>query len=320
MFKLLILSFLFSNILTAQEILEYKPMTWDRLKEFQKGSLLPIKTFRLSKSCPDTLTGLKNSYSAYPTSVNRILGSYFIWTEFYNNNDDICVVKHLKPDSLNSKPLIPSNYSILNILEARTLLSAAASFGFKEKNVSNELFEEELVKRTKKDNLTSKRQLRVYGGDTAVYKFMNTHNPFTNNSYFKTKKFKINRGLIEGPIYLPDYSTQLLNYFERNYSKKQRQVLINRIKNRAYSKSDLVLLENYWSLISIKDINSSRKDLLENSVYKIHFDKDVLKFLGNIECNKFSGQFSLEKDKLNLNIGMMTDAGCLHFPVINKTF
>lgn len=92
------------------------------------------------------------------------------------------------------------------------------------------------------------------------------------------------------------------------------KVEMKRIKIPSYSKRELELLENNWNLVSIKDFNSDHIDLLDNSIYKINFNKNTFKFFANLGCYNFSGNFKLDNDKLDLYFGSSNLLACLHLP------
>lgn len=327
MLKILLLPLLFTNFLFAQDTLEFKPMTWENLLEFQKDSLLPIKSLKLSTSCPKTIkefTELKNHFIFHHTKIEKILGTYFRWTEFYTHDREICVIKHtVAPNTNRNKtPIYPKTDIILSVYEARILMSAEAEYGFKLKNITNELFQNELFKLREEENLLTKRKLKPYGGIATVETFIKTHKSNTKNVLFDYEFIKSNKESSKNQVYPPSGSSLLLNYFEKNYSKAQKQVLIDEtlIKNKkklarilSYSKSNLELLDNSWRLVSIKDTNSSRKNILEKSNYMVKFDKETMKFSGSGSCNTRSGRFILNEDSLYLIFEFSHQLACSYF-------
>lgn len=229
---------------------------------------------------------------------------------------------------MNEVPINLKTDLILSVYEARILLSAEAEFGFERKNISNKSFnksiEDKLNELRNKEKKITQQKLKLYGGEKAVIDYIKTHNPeriITFNQHDFLKSF--DEKTLTSENFPSSSSSLVLDYFEKNYSKEAKQVLIdqalkkNKIKQArilSYSKSDLELLDNSWSLVSIQGISSSRKDILEKSTPKIRFDKETMKFSVYIECNTRYGSFILNREKLHLNFSKwVTAVACLHF-------
>lgn len=313
MYKPLLLILFAINTSAQQEYLEFNPVSWEELQELQMDSLYEIDKLSLETSCPSSLFELIKLYPKHTTKYKAILGTFYKWTEFINEEEKICLVKHLTKDSLMVMQTNLSSYEILSTIKTRALLSAADSKGFVAKGISNEEYWTKSGNIYKYNDNISTSLIKKYGGARAVHQFIQKSK--NKEKYENIIEQLIQTDGISGPIIKISMNTQLLLYFEKNYSAQQRQLLIDKVNNRIYTKSDLILLENHWKLISYQIKNSERQDILENSSYLLSFDKITLAFKGSIDCNRFNGQFTLNNGNLNLSIGPMTTKGCLHFPI-----
>jgi heat shock protein HslJ len=316
MFKLPIaLLFVLSTAIAQPKYIEFKPMTWEELQVFQLDSLLTLKQHHLNSNCPGSLKDLNNNYSKDFTFFEDILGTNYIWTEFLNDKKQKCIVKHHIMVTLDNPIPNQNDYQILSKLQAQILLSASYGNGFESKGVSHESMRIEASEIFKKNNETSIEHYKMYGGIDEMIDYSQSNEPENKiKSMIEIYKDQLFYDQTSGP--LRSYSTEVLMimYFEKAYSKKQKQQLINRVKNRVYTKSNLRLLDKEWVLIAYQENDEVKKEVLSKSSYKIHLEKDIIKYTGYIDCNSISGRYLLDKNKLNFKGMLTTQIGCGHFP------
>ena len=93
-------------------------MTWAELQFFQLDRLHTLKTLALDADCPQSLKQIQEIFTKHVTRHALILGNKYIWSEYYNNQDKKCLVKHDKQVTLTQKKPNPEFYDILNTLKA----------------------------------------------------------------------------------------------------------------------------------------------------------------------------------------------------------
>lgn len=311
MFKPSLLLFIIFSFTTyaQQGFLEFN---LDSSEVLQKGRLIEIDKLSLETYCPTSLSELIKLYPKRTTKYDVVLGMFTIWTEFINEKDKVCLVKHIKKDNFNTLKPNLGFYQILTVLESRNLLDSAEGKEFKAMGLSNEEYWEKTGEIYKYYDNISTDHIRKYGGANAVHKYIRNSK---NKEEFENvlKQISQSDGNLEHIIRI-SMNTLLLQYFEKVYSAQQRQELIDIVNNRTYTKNDLILLENYWNLISYHIKDSENKKVLEKSKYQLRFDKITLAFTGKIDCNNFIGRFNLKGSNLKLSLGLMTNSGCIHFP------
>lgn len=217
---ILLLTLVLSLNLSAHVKYITEPTSWDDLQLFQLDSLLDEEELSLSIVCPINLKELQKTYKKADSFSQYILGTNHNWTEFTNTNGLRCLVKHQRLDSINqkdNKTINPNDYEILNVKQARILISASRSIGFKEKGLFGELSQVHLHNQ----NISSKLYDK-YGGAVNLFNYIKNNKPHKKHNEYR-KSFKQGIEVTEHLL--------LSDYFENSYSKEQKNQLIeNAIK------------------------------------------------------------------------------------------
>ncbi len=218
--------FFISFTLSAQENDKYimlKSLSWDELQLYQLDSLKSATELSLADHCPSTLKKLQSSYNKTGTHVQYIFGTQYIWTEFTNSDEKLCLVKHSRIGSISAndnKIINPNEYELLNSTQSRILKSASKGYGLKEKGY---------YEKVKQANLHNQKIQNIpyekYGGMNNLVNYMSKHKPSykLDDSYKKSLTKTEDNTVISKKI-------PLYRLFELKYSAEQQQELIESVK------------------------------------------------------------------------------------------
>ena len=312
MIKIILLSLTGSFSVAAQnQYKEFKVMTWAELQVFQLDSLYATETLALVEDCPKSLKQLQENFTKYITKDAIILGYKYIWSQFYNKQYDWCLVKHDKQDTLTHKSPNPESYEVLSTLQAQILLSAIERLGFEQKGYDIDILSKKQSKTVKFNWKVAIENYKKYGGKMAVYQYIRNNNPALTDETFEKAKHQYNNPN-SGPYDFNTSEVFMIQFFERVYSAAQKQELIDIKNNRNYTKSHLKLLNKQWLLVSYQLKGLSKTKVLNQSNFYLKLDKDSYDLRGSIDCNNYSGKYTLNKNKLTIKQGATTLIGCLH--------
>jgi len=307
---LLILISCFS-VNAQQSYKKFEHLNWLELQEFQSGYLYSSKVLALVESCPQSLSSLRANFTKFTTHSDVILGYQYYWTQFYDQNYDWCLVKHNQENTLENKSLQPVSYENLTVRQAQVLLSAREGFGFKEKGYGYEARKKKRLEIIGFNRKIAFKKYKKHGGKQAVYEYMKDHKPALTNETLKMASKK-HMTPDAGPYDYNSSEAYLVEYFERAYSNKQRQSLIDKKNSRKYTKNHLKLLNKQWLLTSYQLKGDTKIKILDKATFYLKLDKDTYELRGSIDCNNFHGSYQLKKNKIIIKQGATTLRGCLH--------
>jgi hypothetical protein len=204
-----------------------KPLSWDELQLYQLDSLLTTKELHLSPHCPTTLNKLQDTYKKTSTHMQYILGTNYIWSEFSNDQGLKCLVKHDKIDSItpnNSVENNPNVYELLNVLQARILLSASIGGGNSEKELART---KRIMELNRINQAIQEKPYEKYGGikNLTLYMMNNKPEGLNTKKALVQKVYRNEDGKITGAELF-----SRLEIFENEYSKEQQDELIESVK------------------------------------------------------------------------------------------
>jgi len=223
---LLMCSILSTSLFAQEKYIMLKPLTWDELQLYQLDNLKTVNELKLASVCPSTLKKLQSSFEKIGTHFQHILGTNYTWTEYANTKGLKCIVKHEKIDSItqqDDKTINPNSYKLLDIIQARVLISASLGVGIKEKDISKKMMEANRI-----NQKIQAIPYEKYGGLENLMKYMEENKPSYPIEYrhLKNRNYKTTLGS-NGAKLLPPYKL-----FELTYSQEQRSKLIEIVKKK----------------------------------------------------------------------------------------
>ena len=232
--KLILFSLILSFGIVAQEkedkYITFKPVTWDELQLYQLDSMLSTEELNLSQTCPRTLKKLKESHTKLNSGMQNILFTHYFWTEYIDLNEKKCLVKHDRINSINQKNneiVNPNTYELLNVNQARVLLSASRGIGFNEKG-----YDQKIIDVNRHNQKLNERGYEKYGGKISLINYMEKNKP----------AYKVDKSLLESLTTIEDGTVTttkipLIELFEMRYSVTQKLELIELTKKNNEKKT-----------------------------------------------------------------------------------